>query len=115
MARRFYWNELTSPEFAALDAETTIAILPVASTEQHGPHLPISTDVTIANGMIAEVRTILPDHLDVLVLPTQEALVRGSANVRYSVSDRPLIWLLPLRLGNERISGVHRQAFGSGW
>lgn len=77
MAKRFYWNELTSPEFAALDAETTIAILPVASTEQHGAHLPISTDVTIANGMIAAVRAILPDHLDVLVLPTQEI---GKAN-----------------------------------
>lgn len=27
----------------------------------------------------------------------------------------PLIWLLPPRLGSERISGVRRQAFGSGW
>jgi creatinine amidohydrolase len=77
MARPFFWNELTSPEFAALDVDTTIAILPIASTEQHGPHLPISTDVTIANGMIAEMRTILPDDLDVLVLPTQEI---GKAN-----------------------------------
>lgn len=40
------------------------------------------------------------------------ALVRGSASTRKSVFDRPVIWLLPLRLGNERISGVHRQAFG---
>jgi creatinine amidohydrolase len=77
MAKPFYWNELTSPEFATLDVDRTIAILPIASTEQHGPHLPISTDVTIANGMIAEVRAILPDALDVLVLPTQEI---GKAN-----------------------------------
>jgi creatinine amidohydrolase len=77
MGKPFFWNELTSPQFAALDPDRTIAILPIASTEQHGPHLPISTDVTIANGMIAEVRKILPDHLDVLVLPTQEI---GKAN-----------------------------------
>jgi creatinine amidohydrolase len=77
VGKRFFWNELTSPEFALLDPETTIAVLPIASTEQHGPHLPISTDVSIANGMLAEVRGILPDHLNVLVLPTQEI---GKAN-----------------------------------
>ena len=77
MGKPFFWNELTSPEFASLDSNSTIAILPIASTEQHGPHLPISTDVTIANGMIGEVRRQMPDHLSVLVLPTQEI---GKAN-----------------------------------
>jgi creatinine amidohydrolase len=77
MTDRFYWNELTSPEFAALDPDTTIAILPLASTEQHGPHLPVATDVAIANGLLGEVRKILPSHLKVLVLPTQEI---GKAN-----------------------------------
>jgi creatinine amidohydrolase len=77
MGKPFFWNELTSPEFASLDADKTIAVLPIASTEQHGPHLPVSTDVTIANGMIAEVRKQLPGHLDILVLPTQEI---GKAN-----------------------------------
>ena len=77
MTRAFYWNELTAYDFEALDKDETIAILPLASTEQHGPHLPISTDVSIANGMISEVRAILPSDLDVLVLPTQEI---GKAN-----------------------------------
>ncbi|HLP66884.1 MAG TPA: AraC family transcriptional regulator ligand-binding domain-containing protein [Rhizobium sp.] len=40
------------------------------------------------------------------------ALVRGSANVQKSVFDGPIIWLLPSMLGNERISGVRRRAFG---
>ncbi|MGV0876349.1 creatininase family protein [Martelella sp. FLE1502] len=77
MAKRFYWNELTSPDFAALDAEKTIAILPIASTEQHGPHLPVATDVAIARGMLDTVQAMLPDDLDVLVLPVQEI---GKAN-----------------------------------
>lgn len=77
MGKPFYWNELTSPDFASLDKDSTIAVLPIASTEQHGPHLPISTDVTIANGLIDEVRKILPEHLNILVLPTQ---VIGKAN-----------------------------------
>jgi creatinine amidohydrolase len=77
MATPFYWNELNTYDFAGLSTDTTIAILPIASTEQHGPHLPISTDVTIANGMLAELRRQRPDDLDILVLPTQEI---GKAN-----------------------------------
>lgn len=77
MARPFFWNELTTYDFASLSPETTVAILPIASTEQHGPHLPIATDVAIANGMLAELKVQRPDDLDFLVLPTQEI---GKAN-----------------------------------
>ncbi|MBB4952629.1 creatinine amidohydrolase [Agrobacterium vitis] len=77
MARAFYWNELNTHDFKGLSPDTTIAILPIASTEQHGPHLPIATDVVIANGMLAELKVQCPDDLDVLVLPTQEI---GKAN-----------------------------------
>lgn len=77
MARPFYWNELNVSDFAELDPEKVIAVLPIASTEQHGPHLPIATDVAIAQGMLAEVRRQLPEDLDILVLPLQEI---GKAN-----------------------------------
>ena len=77
MALPFYWNELNTYDFAGLSPDTTIAILPIASTEQHGPHLPIATDVVIANGMLAELRKQKPEVLDFLVLPTQEI---GKAN-----------------------------------
>jgi creatinine amidohydrolase len=43
----FLWSELTTKDFEGLDPEKTIAILPVAATEQHGPHLPVMTDVAI--------------------------------------------------------------------
>lgn len=77
MAKPFYWNELNTLDFAGLSADSTIAILPLASTEQHGPHLPIATDVAIAHGMLAELKRQRPDDLDILVLPTQEI---GKAN-----------------------------------
>ena len=77
MARPFYWNELNTNDFASLSPDTTIAILPIASTEQHGPHLPIATDVAIARGMLAEFERQRPDDLDTLVLPVQEV---GKAN-----------------------------------
>src|SRR6516162_2665912 len=70
MTKRF-WAELKSSEFAGLDPNATIAILPVAATEQHGPHLPVMTDTAIAQGMIDTVIARLPDDLDVLFLPIQ--------------------------------------------
>ena len=72
MAKRFYWNELTSPEFSALDPASTVAILPLASTEQHGPHLPVATDVAIAQGMLDTLKENLPEELDVLLNGSRE-------------------------------------------
>jgi len=67
----FFWAELKSNDFRDLDPETTIAILPVAATEQHGPHLPVMTDTAIAQGMIDGLKARIPDDLNVLVLPIQ--------------------------------------------
>ena len=44
MASTRFWAELKTTDFAGLDPNSTIAILPVAATEQHGPHLPVMTD-----------------------------------------------------------------------
>jgi creatinine amidohydrolase len=60
-------------EFAGMDPEKTIAILPTAAIEQHGPHLPTGTDTMIAEGMLAELRRSCPDDLDILILPVQAA------------------------------------------
>ena len=43
--------ELTWEEVRDLDHARTVAILPVGAIEAHGPHLPIGTDVVIANAM----------------------------------------------------------------
>ncbi|MGQ0554118.1 MAG: creatininase family protein [Planctomycetota bacterium] len=43
--------KLSWPDVQALVARGCAAILPVGSTEAHGPHLPLDTDVTIALGM----------------------------------------------------------------
>jgi creatinine amidohydrolase len=67
----FLWSELTTKDFEGLDPEKTIAVLPVAATEQHGPHLPVMTDVAIAEGMLACLKRRLPADMRVLVLPIQ--------------------------------------------
>ena len=67
-----YWADLTTTDFAALDAETTVADLPVGATEQHGPHLPLRVDQSLVDGIVAQALTQLPQHASVLVLPTQQ-------------------------------------------
>ncbi|MCL2717059.1 MAG: creatininase family protein, partial [Alphaproteobacteria bacterium] len=42
-----------------MEAARWIAVLPLAATEQHGPHLPLGTDVLIAKAYLKEVRAQL--------------------------------------------------------
>ncbi|MEY3886176.1 MAG: Creatinine amidohydrolase [Pseudomonadota bacterium] len=48
-----YWSELTTLDFARIDTSRAIAVLPLAATEQHGPHLPLSVDSDIVNGVVS--------------------------------------------------------------
>jgi creatinine amidohydrolase len=66
-----FWSDLATTDFAGLDATRTVAVLPVAATEQHGPHLPLSVDVDLADGIVAAALPHLPADLPVLFLPTQ--------------------------------------------
>ena len=68
MPRR-YWREMTTEEFSSLDPERTIAVLPVAAIEQHGPHLPVCVDACINEGILSRAVGLLPDDLPVTVLP----------------------------------------------
>jgi creatinine amidohydrolase len=72
MTRRLDWAQYRAPEFGALvDPMRTIAILPTAAIEQHGPHLPVGTDTLIAEGMLARLRDDCPADLDIRILPVQ--------------------------------------------
>lgn len=66
-----FWSDLTTADFASLDTARTIAVLPVAAIEQHGPHLPLSVDTDIVNGVVQAALPNLPSALPVLFLPTQ--------------------------------------------
>jgi len=71
MTRRLDWADYRTTEYAAIDPMRTIAILPTAAIEQHGPHLPVGTDTMIAQGMLDRVRALCPDDLDIRILPIQ--------------------------------------------
>jgi creatinine amidohydrolase len=68
-----FWADLSTRHFAQLiesGTDDVVAVLPVAAIEQHGPHLPVSVDTTLVNGVI---HAALP-HLTsrALFLPTQQ-------------------------------------------
>ena len=66
-----FWQDLTTNDFASLDPARTVALLPLGSIEQHGPHLPVSTDSTIAEQMCLRAAALLEPDVPVLVMPTQ--------------------------------------------
>ena len=70
-----FWADWTTADFQRLrasgDAARTIAVLPVAAIEQHGPHLPLSVDTVLVNGIVAAALPHLLAELSVLFLPTQ--------------------------------------------
>jgi creatinine amidohydrolase len=65
------WTDIHWPDIAGGEPARWIAVLPLAATEQHGPHLPLGTDVMIAQAYLARVRELLPAAIPATFLPLQ--------------------------------------------
>jgi creatinine amidohydrolase len=70
-----YWADWSTRDFALLQTNGTlshtIAVLPVAATEQHGPHLPLKVDSALIDGVMAASLAHLGADVPALFLPTQ--------------------------------------------
>jgi creatinine amidohydrolase len=70
-----YWANWSTRDFSQCKAQGTldqlIAVLPVAATEQHGPHLPLRVDSALVDGVIAAALPHLGEVVPALFLPTQ--------------------------------------------
>ena len=81
-----FWADLTWRHFSQLAASDVInqavAVLPVAAIEQHGPHLPVSVDTTLVNGVIEAALQHLPKNLPILFMPTQQ-VGKSNEHIRY--------------------------------
>ncbi|MGQ9554282.1 MAG: creatininase family protein, partial [Anaerolineae bacterium] len=64
----YRYNRLTWPEMNEAIAMQKVVLLPVGSTEQHGPHLPLDVDAFLVESVCLEVGRRAADR--VLVLPT---------------------------------------------
>jgi creatinine amidohydrolase len=64
------WARMTAPELRALAARpNAMAVLPVGSLEQHGPHLPVITDTASASAAAIRAAQLVADEVPVAVLP----------------------------------------------
>jgi creatinine amidohydrolase len=70
-----FWADWSTRDFLHCKAQSTldqvIAVLPVAATEQHGPHLPLRVDSALVDGVIASALPHLAANVPALFLPTQ--------------------------------------------
>jgi len=65
------WHDIYWPDMPREATASWIAVLPLAAVEQHGPHLPLGTDLMIAEAYLASVREMLPPELPAVFLPVQ--------------------------------------------
>ena len=66
-----YWQSMTTLEARDLSERDPVVILPLAAIEQHGPHLPLSTDLEIGMGLLTSAFRHLPKDFPAWVLPPQ--------------------------------------------
>jgi len=105
------WDALSAPEMLDAAQRDPVVVLPLGATEQHGPHLPASTDNDIGQGLLdaalarlragSEVWT-----LDPITVGTSEE--HGRFDATESVSTAELIQLLVERGAALARAGVRR-------
>lgn len=63
------WQNLTRVELNEALGADSVAVLPLAAIEQHGAHLPLSTDLDIGEGILAAAVAALPEDFPLFELP----------------------------------------------
>jgi len=71
MTRKIWWTDFSAGDFADIDPQKTIAILPIAAIEQHGPHLPVGTDTILNQGCLDLLVERAPAELDLRIMPVR--------------------------------------------
>lgn len=104
--------ELGSVTSAHLDRGAPILLVPLGSIEQHGPHLPLDTDIRIASAVAAEVAARL-DHLLAPPIPYGAAGEHQGFPGTISIGTQALTTLL-VEFGRSACEWAHRLVFVNG-
>ncbi len=64
------WNRLTAAALRSLAEADAVVLLPVASTEQHGPHLPTGVDDMLVTAVCRRTARLLMPGTPAVVAPT---------------------------------------------
>lgn len=67
------WSRLKAHELRALAAKNAVVILPIASIEQHGPHLPVMTDTRLGQEVAHRAARLAYPTRPVVVAPVMWA------------------------------------------
>jgi creatinine amidohydrolase len=70
MLNSVMWKELTAEDLRAKATADAIVVLPVASMEQHGPHLPVGVDTILCEGICRAGAEKAAADVAVVVAPT---------------------------------------------
>lgn len=99
------WLDLSWPEVTDAVSRQPFALLPFGAVEEHGPHLPLGTDVFAANGL-AERIAERADLLELPVMPYGQVWSLEHFDGSLSVSDATLVQLVVELAGGLRRVGV---------
>ena len=69
-ANSVMWKELTAADLRVLATLDATVILPVASMEQHGPHLPVGVDTILCEAVCKLAAEAVQSEIPVVVAPT---------------------------------------------
>lgn len=89
-----YWGDLNQQEAKDLIQMKPIAILPVGAVEVHGDHLPLMTDVYLAEGISKRVSDRLPNAILLPTMPYGQIWSLRDKPGCISISDQTLTSLL---------------------
>ena len=87
------WSELSWTEVAEQVARTPFVLLPFGAVEEHGPHLPLGTDVYAAAGLASRIAE-RADLIELPVMPYGQVWSLEHFDGSLSVSDATLVQLV---------------------
>jgi len=98
-----FFTDLSWRQIDALDREKTAIIMPIASIEQHGYHLPVGTDYYLSEGFCKELAKMEFEAGECVIMPT----------LQYGLNTEHINYPGTIALGIETIISILRQQIDS--
>src|SRR6476646_9080081 len=85
MPQKYRYEECTWPEIREAVAQNRVVVLPVGTVEQHGPHLPLVTDVLTASELSRMAMGQIPSEA-VLMPPVYYSFIDRQVDVAGTIA-----------------------------
>jgi creatinine amidohydrolase len=64
------WANMKAGDIRGLSEKNAVAMIPIGSIEQHGPHLPVQVDSLLVSEVAVRTARLVARHVPIVVLPT---------------------------------------------